>query len=138
MIGELPLPGIEGSSLDPGDIWSVAILASVNQTSGREVCAENHEAPCDDTPFEWLHTLDRGWLEFAANLRVTATVLRRVNRDNMISVAVAVVETASTPMHMRTAGHALPQPIPSLGPPALTQSSLARVAHQRRAPARQL
>ena len=24
--------------------------------------------PCDDTVFEWLHTLDRGWLEFAANL----------------------------------------------------------------------
>lgn len=68
MIGELPLPGIEGSPLDPGDIWSVVILASTNQSSVREVCAENHEAPCDDTVFEWLHTLDRGWLEFAANL----------------------------------------------------------------------
>ncbi|EMA56693.1 ISH3 family transposase [Halococcus thailandensis] len=68
VIGELPLPGIEGSPLDPGDIWSVVILASTNQSSIREVCAENHEAPCDDTVFEWLHTLDRGWLEFAANL----------------------------------------------------------------------
>jgi hypothetical protein len=68
VIGELPLPGIEGSPLDPGDIWSIVILASTNQSSVREVCAENHEAPCDDTVFEWLHTLDRGWLEFAANL----------------------------------------------------------------------
>ena len=68
VIRELPLPGIEGLPLDPGGIWSVVILASANQTSVREVCAENHEAPCDDTVFEWLHTLDRGWLEFAANL----------------------------------------------------------------------
>ena len=68
VIGELPLPEIEGSPLDPVDIWSAVILASVNQTSLREVCAENHDAPCDDTVFDWLHTLDRGWLEFAANL----------------------------------------------------------------------
>ena len=68
VIGEFPLSGIEGSPLDPGDIWPIIILASTNQTSVREVCAENHEAPCDDTVFDWLHTLDRGWLEFAANL----------------------------------------------------------------------
>ena len=58
VIGELPLPGIEGSPLDPGDIWPVTILASVNQTSVREVCAENHGTPCDDTVFDWLHTID--------------------------------------------------------------------------------
>jgi hypothetical protein len=44
-IGELPLPGIEGRALDPGDIWSVVILASANQTSIREVCTENQETP---------------------------------------------------------------------------------------------
>ena len=36
VIRELPLPGIEGSPLDPGGIWSVVILASANQTSVRE------------------------------------------------------------------------------------------------------
>ena len=45
VIGKLPLSGIEGSPLDPGDIWPVVIFASVNQTSVREVCDENHEAP---------------------------------------------------------------------------------------------
>ena len=45
VIGELPLPGIEGSPLDPGDIWSAVILASFNQTSIREVCAENMKLP---------------------------------------------------------------------------------------------
>jgi len=33
VIGELPLPGIEGSPLDSGDIWPVVNMASVNQTS---------------------------------------------------------------------------------------------------------
>ena len=52
VIGELPLPGIERRALDPGDIWPVVVLASVNRTSVREVCAENYEAPCDDTVFD--------------------------------------------------------------------------------------
>lgn len=52
VIREFSLPGIEDSPLDPDEIWSVIILASVNQTSIREVCAENHEAPCDDTVFD--------------------------------------------------------------------------------------
>ena len=58
----------------------VITLASVNQTSVREVCAENREAPCDDTVFDWLHTIDRGWLEFAANLlfmQLDMTILDR-------------------------------------------------------------
>ena len=68
VIGEFPLPGIEGSSFDPDEIWPVVVLASVNRTSVREVCAENHETPYDTTVFDWPSTLDRGWFEFAANL----------------------------------------------------------------------
>ncbi|EMA48520.1 transposase IS4 family protein [Halococcus salifodinae DSM 8989] len=82
------MPGIEGSPLDPGDIWSVVILASVNQTSVREVYAENREAPCDDTVFDWLHTLDRGWLEFAANLlfmQLALTILHP-ERSRIVSI----------------------------------------------------
>ena len=30
LIGQLPLPGVEGSPLDPGDIWIVVILACAN------------------------------------------------------------------------------------------------------------
>ena len=30
IIASLPLPGVEGSPLDPGDIWLVVIMACVN------------------------------------------------------------------------------------------------------------
>jgi hypothetical protein len=33
VISPLPLPGVEGSPLDPGDIWLVVIMACVNQNS---------------------------------------------------------------------------------------------------------
>jgi hypothetical protein len=81
MLREPLLLGIEGSSLDPGGIWSAIILASVNQTSIREARAENHEAPCDDAVFEWLHTLHRGWLEFAANLLFMQLVMTILDRS---------------------------------------------------------
>ena len=92
MIGELLLPGIEGRTLDPGDIWSVVILGSVNQTSVRKVCAENHKTPCDDTAFEWLHTLDRGWLEFAANLLCMQLVMTILDRSGLRIVSTDFVD----------------------------------------------
>ncbi len=48
-ISPLPLPGVEGSPLDPGDIWLVGILACVNETSIWETCNEHAGTPCDDT-----------------------------------------------------------------------------------------
>jgi len=32
LVGQLPLPGIEGSPLDPGEIWPAVTLVAVNQT----------------------------------------------------------------------------------------------------------
>ena len=40
LIGYLPLPGVEGSPLDPGDIWAVVIFSCVNETSIWETCKE--------------------------------------------------------------------------------------------------
>ena len=59
LVGQLPVPGIEGLPLDPGDIWATVILAAVNQTSIWETCKDNDNAPCDDTVIDWLHTLNR-------------------------------------------------------------------------------
>jgi hypothetical protein len=78
VISPLPLPGVEGSPLDPGDIWLVVILACVNETSIWETCKDTDGTPCDDTVFTWLHTLNRQWLEFVANHllgRLAMTVL---------------------------------------------------------------
>ncbi len=80
VICQLPLPGIEGSPLDPGEIWAVDILAAVNQTSIWETCKENDNAPCDDTVMDWLHTLNREWLERVGNrllMQLAMTILDR-------------------------------------------------------------
>ncbi len=47
VICQLPLPGVEGSPLDPGEIWAVVILAAVNQTSIWETCEDNDNSLCD-------------------------------------------------------------------------------------------
>ena len=80
VISPLPLPGVEGSPLDPGDIWPVVILACVNETSIWETCKDTDGTPCDDTTLTWLHTLNREWLEVVANLllrRLAMTILDR-------------------------------------------------------------
>ncbi len=38
VITPLPLPGVEGSPLDPGDIWLVVILASVPHKASSASC----------------------------------------------------------------------------------------------------
>jgi len=88
IIGLLPMPGVEGSPLDPGDIWLVVILACVNQTSIWETCKDTDGTPCDDTSLTWLHTLNRGWLEVAANLllgRLAMTILDP-DRSRIVSI----------------------------------------------------
>ncbi|QSG07635.1 IS4 transposase [Halapricum desulfuricans] len=49
VIAPLPLPGVEGSPLDSGDIWLVVILACVNQNSIWDTCNDTNGTPCDDT-----------------------------------------------------------------------------------------
>ena len=61
IIAPLPVPGVEGSLLDPGDIWLIVSLACVNQSSIWEPCNDTG-TPCDDTVFTQLHTLDRAGL----------------------------------------------------------------------------
>jgi len=62
VIRQIPLPGIDGSPLDPDDIWPAVTLAAVNQTPIWETCKDNDNSPCDDTVIDWLHTLNREWL----------------------------------------------------------------------------
>ena len=66
-ISDLPLPGIEGSPLDPGDIWPVVARAAVGQTSVWEICSQTDDTPCDDAVRDWLHTVDQDDLEDTAN-----------------------------------------------------------------------
>ncbi|WP_130501847.1 ISH3 family transposase [Natrinema hispanicum] len=92
VICQLPLPGIEGSPLDPGDIWAVVILAAVNQTSIWETCKENDNAPCDDTVMDWFHTLDREWLERIANRLLMGLAMTILDPDRSRIVSIDFVD----------------------------------------------
>ncbi len=86
LVERLPLPVIEGSPLDPGEIWPAVTLAAVNQTSIWETCKDN--APCDDTVMDWLHTLNREWLERIANdlLKEMAMTILDPDRSRIVSI----------------------------------------------------
>ena len=85
-IDDLPLPGIEGSSLDPGDIWPVVTRAAVGQTSVWEICTQTDDTPCDDAVRDWLHTIDQDDLEDTANelLAEQATEVLDLDRSRTI------------------------------------------------------
>ena len=88
LVGQLPLPGIEGSPLDSGETWAVVTLAAVNQTSVWETCKDNDNAPCDDTVMDWLHTLNREWIERIANglLKEMAMTILDPDRSRIVSI----------------------------------------------------
>ena len=80
-IDDLPLPGIEGSPLDPGDIWPVVIRAAVGQTSVWEICSQTDDTPCGDAVRDWLHTIDQDDLEDAANELFAAQATKVLDRS---------------------------------------------------------
>ncbi|RZV06499.1 DDE family transposase [Natrinema hispanicum] len=92
VICQLPLPGIEGSPLDPGDIWAVVILAAVNQTSIWETCKDNDNAACDDTVMDWLHTLNQEWLERVANRLLWELAMTILDPDQSRIVSIDFVD----------------------------------------------
>jgi len=65
VITSLPLPGVEESPFDLGDIWLIVILARTDQTSIWETCKDTDKTPCDDT------------VDLAAYARPTLARIRR-------------------------------------------------------------
>ncbi len=104
LIGQLPLPGVEGSPLDPGDIWIVVILACANQASVWETCNDTDGTPCDDTVLEWLHTLDRSWLEFVANLLLRHLALTILVRSGSRIVSIDFIDNPYHGVHLDDEG----------------------------------
>ena len=88
----LPGVGVEGSSLDPGDIWLVGILACVTETSIWETCNEHDGTPCDDTVLTWLHTLNRGWLEVIANLQLSRLAMTILDAEQSRIVSIDFID----------------------------------------------
>lgn len=55
----VPMPGIEGSPLDSGDIMEVVLRAAVGTTSVNGVTTNTDETPNREPVMDWLHTLDK-------------------------------------------------------------------------------
>lgn len=56
-------------------------FACINQTSIWETCTETDGTPCDEAVLTWLHSLDRHWLEFVANLHLRRLALTILDPD---------------------------------------------------------
>jgi len=101
VIRQLPLPGIESSPFNPGEIWATVTLAAVNQTSIWETCKDTDNTPCDDTVMDWLHTLNREWLERIANdllKEMAMTILDPTGRGSSPWISSITLTTGLTPM----------------------------------------
>ncbi|SDD91826.1 hypothetical protein SAMN05192552_10761, partial [Natrinema hispanicum] len=51
----IPMPGIEGSPLDPGDIMEVVLRAAAGTTSVNGVTTNTEETPNREPVMDWLH-----------------------------------------------------------------------------------
>src|SRR6056297_2754896 len=76
----VPMPGIEGSPLESGDIMEVVLRAAVGTTSVNGVTTNTAETPNRKTVMDWLHTLEKDAMLDAVNdilAMVAMTVLDR-------------------------------------------------------------
>ena len=67
LLALIPLPGIEGSPLDPEDIMEVVLRAAVGTTSVNGVTENTSETPNREPVMDWLHTLKKDAMLDAVN-----------------------------------------------------------------------
>jgi len=91
-----PAARIRGLALDSGETWAVVTLTAVNQTSVWETCKDNDNAPCDDTVMDWLHTLNREWIERIANGLLKEIAMTILDRSGSRIVS---IDSVNNPYH---------------------------------------
>jgi len=82
----VPMPGIEGSPLDSGDIMEVVLRAAVGTTSVNSVTINTAETPNREPVMDWLHTLDKEPMLDAVN-------------DILALLAMSVLDFMDNPFH---------------------------------------
>jgi len=82
----VPMPGIEGSPLDSGDIMEVVLRAAVGTTSVNSVTTNTAETPNREPVMDWLHTLDKEPMLDAVN-------------DILALLAMSVLDFMDNPFH---------------------------------------
>jgi hypothetical protein len=81
-LGQLPIRGVEGRTLDPDDAWPAVLHAAVEQTSIHDITKQTTDTPCSDRVLEWLATVDHDEFEDAVN-----NALARQSQQMLLGVA---------------------------------------------------
>ena len=82
----VPMPGIEGSPLDSGDIMEVVLRAAVGTTSVNGVTTNTAETPNREPVMDWLHTLDKKPILDAVNDILALLAMSVLDRDRSRTV----------------------------------------------------
>jgi len=87
----VPMPGIEGSPLDSGDIMEVVLRAAVGTTSVNGVTTNTAKTPNREPVMDWLHTLDKEPILDAVNdilaLLAMSVLDRTTGREPSVSTS---------------------------------------------------
>ncbi|SDE06734.1 ISH3 family transposase, partial [Natrinema hispanicum] len=84
----IPMPGIEGSPLDSGDIMEVVLRAAVGTTSVNGVTTNTDETPNREPVMDWLHTLDKEPMLDAVNDILATMAMAVLDRSRSRTVCI--------------------------------------------------
>ncbi|MFC5136599.1 ISH3 family transposase, partial [Halorubrum glutamatedens] len=84
----IPMPGIEGSPLDSGDIMEVVLRAAVGTTSVNGVTTNTDETPNREPVMDWLHTLDKEPMLDAVNDILATLAMSVLDRSRSRTVCI--------------------------------------------------
>ena len=88
LLALIPMPGIEGSSLDSGDIMEVVLRAAVGTTSVNGVTTNTEETPNREPVMDWLHTLDKEPMLDAVNDILAMLAMTVLDRSRSRTVCI--------------------------------------------------
>ncbi|WP_050033563.1 MULTISPECIES: ISH3 family transposase [Halobacteriales] len=84
----VPMPGIEGSPLDSGEIMEVVLRAAVGTTSVNGVTTNTDETPNREPVMDWLHTLDEEPMLDAINDILATLAMSVLDREGSRTVCI--------------------------------------------------
>ena len=96
LLALIPMPGIEGSPLDSGDIMEVVLRAAVGTTSVNGVTTHTDETPNREPVMDWLHTLDKESVLEAVNDILATLAMSVLDRGGSRTIC---VDFMSNPYH---------------------------------------
>jgi hypothetical protein len=88
MLELIPMPGIEGSPLDSGEIMEVVLRAAVGTTSVNGVTINTEETPNREPVMDWLHTLQKAPMLDAINDILALLAMSVLDRDRSRTVCI--------------------------------------------------